>query len=158
MGSNRHFFIESKAFEFTVDHGGGAFIVRLYERGKDTLQSVFMGKESAITLLAALEELVRMKNTGNFVRTIREGETVFIAQRCSNTKGRYVSLQAIHRGGDEDRLLFLRVGTMGGGGALPWNYDESCIPRQRRATPIGFLCLKRDRKKWVRSRKNPPPP
>jgi hypothetical protein len=70
MGGNRHFFIESKAFEFGVDHGGGAFIVRLYERGKDTLRSVFMGKESAITLLAAMEELVSKNNTGNFIRTI----------------------------------------------------------------------------------------
>uniref|UniRef100_A0A2N9FVR5 Reverse transcriptase domain-containing protein n=1 Tax=Fagus sylvatica TaxID=28930 RepID=A0A2N9FVR5_FAGSY len=105
MGGNRHFFIESKAFEFTVDHGGGAFIVRLYERRKDTLRSVFMGKESAITLLAALEELVTLKNTGNFVRTIREGETVFIAQRCSNTKGRYVSLQAIHKGGRRGQII-----------------------------------------------------
>jgi hypothetical protein len=114
MGGNRHFFIESKAFEFKVDHGGGAFIVRLYERGKDTLRSVFMGKESAITLLAALEELGTLKNTGTFVRTIREGETVFIAQRCSNTKGRYVSLQAIHKGGRRGQII-IPEGRNGGG-------------------------------------------
>ncbi len=108
MGGNWHFFIESKAFEFTVDHGGGVFIVRLYERGKDTLCSVFMGKGSAITLLAALEELVSMKNTGNFVRTIREGETVFIAQRCSNAKGRFVSLKAIHKGGRRGQIIILK--------------------------------------------------
>ncbi|GMY32662.1 importin beta-like SAD2 [Fagus crenata] len=99
MGGNRHFFIESKAFELKVDHGGGVYIVRLYERGKDTLQSIFMGKASATTLLDAMEELVSQKQSGNFVRTIREGETVFIAQRCTNSKGRYVSIQAIHRGG-----------------------------------------------------------
>ena len=105
MGGNRHFFIESKAFEFGVDHGGGAFIVRLYERGKDTLRSVFMGKASAVTLLAAMEELVSKNNTRNFVRTIREGETVFIIQRCSNKKGRYVMIQAIHRAGRRGQII-----------------------------------------------------
>jgi hypothetical protein len=114
MGGNRHFFIESKAFEFTTDHGGGAFIVRLYERGKDSLRSVFMGKESAITLLAALEELVTIKNAGNFVHTIREGETVFIAQRFSNTKGRFVSLQAIHRGGRRGQIIIPEGRNCGG--------------------------------------------
>uniref|UniRef100_A0A2N9HZL3 Endonuclease/exonuclease/phosphatase domain-containing protein n=1 Tax=Fagus sylvatica TaxID=28930 RepID=A0A2N9HZL3_FAGSY len=33
MGGTRHLFIEFKAFELTIDHGGGAHIVRLYERG-----------------------------------------------------------------------------------------------------------------------------
>jgi glutamine phosphoribosylpyrophosphate amidotransferase len=58
-----------------------------------------MGKERAITLLAAMEEQALKNNTGNFVRTIREGETVFIMQRCSNTKDCFVSIQAIHKGG-----------------------------------------------------------
>jgi hypothetical protein len=105
MGGNRHFFIESKAFELKVDHGGGAYIVRLYERGKDTLRSIFMGKASATTLLDSMEELVSQKQSGNFVRTIREGETVFIAQRCTNSKGRYVSIQAIHRGGRRGLII-----------------------------------------------------
>ena len=95
MGGNRHFFIESKTFELIVDHGG-AYIVGLYKSGKDTLHSIFMGKASAKTLLDAMEELVSSKQTENFVQTIREGETVFIAQRCTNSKGHYVSIQAIH--------------------------------------------------------------
>ncbi|GMY38382.1 hypothetical protein FCV25MIE_33626 [Fagus crenata] len=99
MGGTRHLFIESKAFELTIDHGGGAHIVRLYERGKDTLRSIFMGMKSAKTLLEALEELVFLKHTGDFVRAIREGETVFIAERYNNAKGRFVTIQAIHRGG-----------------------------------------------------------
>jgi hypothetical protein len=105
MGSSWYFFIESKAFELKADHGGGAFTVRIYERGQDTLRSVFMGKESAKTLLATFEELASSKHSGNFVRTIREGETVFIVKRCTNSKGRYVSIQAIHRGGKRSSII-----------------------------------------------------
>ncbi|GMY14512.1 hypothetical protein FCV25MIE_09751 [Fagus crenata] len=105
MGGTRHVFIESKAFELTFDHGGGAHVVRLYERGKDTLRSIFMGMKSAKTLLDALEELVSLKHTGDFVRTIRKGETVFIAQRCNNAKGRFVTIQAIHRGGRRGSII-----------------------------------------------------
>ena len=158
MGGNKHFFIESKAFEFTVDHGGGAFSVRLYERGKDTLQSIFMGKESVITLLAALKELVSKNNTRNFVPTIPEGEIVFIAQHCSNTKGRFVSLQAIHRGVDVDRLSSLRVGIVIGSEASLWNYDRPFIPKQSRVKPTGLHCKKSDQRRWVRLLQNHLPP
>ena len=107
MGGTRHLFIESKAFELTIDHGGGAHIVRLYERGKDTLRSIFMGMKSAKTLLEALEELVSMKHTVNIVCTIKEGETVFIAERYNNAKGRFVTIQAIHGGGGGRRGLII---------------------------------------------------
>ena len=98
MGGSRFFFIESKAFELKVDHGGEDYILRIYERGRDTLRSVFTSKESAKTLLATMEDLVSLNHVGDFVYTIREGEMVFIAKR-SNPKGRYVLIQAIHRVG-----------------------------------------------------------
>lgn len=70
MGGSRFFFIESKAFEIMVDHGGGAFIVKIYERGKDVLRSVFMAKESAHRLAVVLDNLISKHHAENFVRTI----------------------------------------------------------------------------------------
>ena len=115
MGGTKHLFIESKAFELTIDHGGEAHIVRLYERGKDTLRSIFMGMKSARTLLEALEELVSMKHTGDFVCTIKEGETVFIAKQCLSPFRPFIG------GEDKDRLSFQRFETAMDGGGLHWN-------------------------------------
>uniref|UniRef100_A0A2N9GWZ4 Reverse transcriptase domain-containing protein n=1 Tax=Fagus sylvatica TaxID=28930 RepID=A0A2N9GWZ4_FAGSY len=78
MGSSRYFFIESKAFELKADHGGGAFTVRIYERGQDTLRSVFMGKESAKTLLAAFEELASWKHSGYTFEGVNAVQLLFL--------------------------------------------------------------------------------
>ena len=51
MGGSIFFFVESKAFEFLVEEGGTYFMLRIYERNKDSLRSIFMGKESAKRLL-----------------------------------------------------------------------------------------------------------
>lgn len=45
MEGSIFFFIESKAFEFLVEEGGSIFIVWIYERTRNSIQSVFMGKE-----------------------------------------------------------------------------------------------------------------
>ena len=46
MGGSIFFFVESKSFEFSVE-GGTFYLLRIYERGRDSLRSMFMGKESA---------------------------------------------------------------------------------------------------------------
>ena len=46
------FFVESKSFEFSVEEGGTFYLLRINERGKDSLRSVFMGKQSAKRLLS----------------------------------------------------------------------------------------------------------
>ena len=56
MGGSLFFFIESKSFEFSVEEGGTFFLLRIFERGKDTLRSVFMGKESAKRMLSMMED------------------------------------------------------------------------------------------------------
>ena len=53
----------------------------------DSLRSVFMGKESAKCLLAIVEDLMSNVTTGNFARTFRDGEKVFILQLGSNAHG-----------------------------------------------------------------------
>lgn len=58
MGGSKFFFIESKSFELLVEEGGSTFIMRIYERGKDSLRSIFMAKERAKQLLAHIESMV----------------------------------------------------------------------------------------------------
>ena len=41
------FFIESKLFQLVVEEGGSFFAVRIYERGKYFMNSVFTGKKAA---------------------------------------------------------------------------------------------------------------
>lgn len=80
-------FIESKTFEIMLDHGGGQLVVRIYEKGRDSFRSVHKGKTSTTCLVANKAELESKHSTGTFLRTIREGDIVFIIQRCSNNKG-----------------------------------------------------------------------
>ncbi|GMY08291.1 pentatricopeptide repeat-containing protein [Fagus crenata] len=58
-----------------------------------------MGQTSVTRLVANMAELESKHSSGTFVRTVREGDIVFIIQRCSNNKGRYVSIQEVHKGG-----------------------------------------------------------
>ena len=57
MGGSLFFFVESKSFEFSVEEGGSFFLLRIFERGRDSLQSVFLGKESAKRLFSMMENL-----------------------------------------------------------------------------------------------------
>ena len=61
MGGSIFFFVESKTFEFSVEEGGTFYVLRIFERNKDSLRLVFMGKLSAIHLLTYVEDL--MSNT-----------------------------------------------------------------------------------------------
>ena len=40
MGGSIFFFVESKTFEFLVEEGGTYFMLRIYERNKDSLRWV----------------------------------------------------------------------------------------------------------------------
>ena len=52
MGGSIFFFVESKTFEFSVEEGGTYFMLRIFEQSRDSLRSVFMGRESAKCMLA----------------------------------------------------------------------------------------------------------
>ena len=57
MDDSFFFFVESKSFEFCVEEGGSFFSLRIFERGRYSLRSVFMGKECAKRLLSMLGRL-----------------------------------------------------------------------------------------------------
>ena len=52
------FFVESKTFEFSIEEGDMFYQLRIYERGRDSLKSIFMGKGCAKRLLFIVEELI----------------------------------------------------------------------------------------------------
>ena len=66
MGGSIFFFIESKTFEFSVEEGGTFYILCIYERSRESLCSVFMGKESTNRLLAIFEDLMSNVSPGHF--------------------------------------------------------------------------------------------
>ena len=66
MGGSIFFFVESKTSEFSVEEGSTYFKLRIFERNRDSFQSVFMGKESAKNLLAIVEDLMSNTTPGNF--------------------------------------------------------------------------------------------
>ena len=97
MGGSIFFFVESKTFEFSVKEGGTYFMLRIFEQSRDSLRSVFMGRESAKCLLAIVEDLMSTKTPSNFARTFRDNEKVFILQLGSNSHGSFLMiLELIH--------------------------------------------------------------
>ena len=66
MLQSRFFFIESKSFELSV-YGRGEFLVRIYERGRDSVRSVSMGTLSAKRLVANLKDFSSKNHHGNFM-------------------------------------------------------------------------------------------
>ena len=86
MGGIRSFFIESKLFQLVVEEGGNCFVLRIFERGKYFMKSMFMSKSMALSLMKNIEHTVVGVNPKQFF-TLREGDTTYILQRGSNSFG-----------------------------------------------------------------------
>ena len=56
--------LNKKSFEFSVEEGGMFYQLRIYERGRDSLKSIFMGKGCAKRLLFIVEELIVGQSRG----------------------------------------------------------------------------------------------
>ena len=114
MGGSLFFFVESKSFEFSVEEGGSFFLLRIFERSRDSLRSVFLGKESAKILLSLMENFIYSESPGHYARTVREGETVFILQSGSNAHGSFLMIfELLH--GSRKGFLVIPEGRMGNG-------------------------------------------
>ena len=86
MGGFRSFFIESKLFQLVVEEGGNFFSLKIFDRGKYYMQSVFMGKSAALWIMRSLEHIVIGASPKQFV-TLREGDTAYTLQRGCNSFG-----------------------------------------------------------------------
>ena len=98
MGGSTFVFIESKTFEFAIEEGGSFFLLRIYERGRNSLRSICMGKESAKRILFHIEELISKQKSGQFARTVREGDRVLILQLGSNAHGTFLLFSELDNG------------------------------------------------------------
>ena len=98
MGGSLFWLVESNSFEFSVEEGGSFFLLRIYERGRNSLRSVFMGKECAKRMLSLMEKFILSELPEHFARTVREGESVFIIQSGSNAHGYYLMISELLHG------------------------------------------------------------
>ena len=114
MGGSLFCFVEAKSFEFSVEEGGSFFLLRIYERGRNSLRSVFMGKECAKRMLSIMEKFILSELHDHFARTVREGETVFIIQSGSNAHGYYLMISELLHGRRKG-FLVIPEGRMGHG-------------------------------------------
>ena len=64
LGGSTFVFIEAKTFEFAIEEGGSFFLLHIHERGRSSLCSICMGKESAKRMLFHVEELLSKTNLG----------------------------------------------------------------------------------------------
>ena len=108
MGGFRSFFIESKFFQLVVEEGGNFFSLRIFERGKYFMQSVFMGKNATRWLMQSLEHTVIGVNPKHFFM-LREGDTAYTVQRGSNSFGQYLLVIELKVGGMR-RSIIIPVG------------------------------------------------
>ena len=60
---------------------GVLFSYYVFLRGRDSLRSVFMGKESAKRWLSMMEDFISTEPPGHFARTVRDGETFLFYNR-----------------------------------------------------------------------------
>ena len=98
MGGFRSFFIESKLFQLVIEEGGNFFSLKIFERGKYYMQSVFMGKSAALWTMWTLEHTVSGVSPKQFF-TFKEGDIAYTLQRGSNSFGQYLSVTELKVGG-----------------------------------------------------------
>ena len=114
MGGSIFFFVESKMFEFSVEEGGTYFMLRIYERNKDSFRSVFTGKESAKRLSTYVEDLMSHSPPEQFARTFKDGNKVFILQLGFNVHGSFLMIsELVH--GHRKGLIIVLEGKLGSG-------------------------------------------
>ena len=72
-----------------VEEGGNFFALRIFERGKYFMKSVFMGKSAALWLMKNIEHMVIGVTPKQFF-TLREGDAAYTLQRGSNSFGQFL--------------------------------------------------------------------
>ena len=106
MGGVRSFFIESKLFQLVVEEGGRYFSLRIFERSRYFMKSIFMGKQVAQWLMKSLEQIVVGSSSECFY-SFREGDLAYTLQRCSNSFGLFLLLTELKVGGSRRSIIIL---------------------------------------------------
>ena len=108
MDGVRSFFIESKLFQLVVEEGGQYFSLRIFERCRYFMKSVFMDKKVAQWLMKSLEQIVVGSNPKCFY-SFREGDLAYTLQWCSNSFGLFLLLTEL-KVGEFRRSIIIPVG------------------------------------------------
>lgn len=98
MGGFCSFFIESKFPQLVVEEGGCYFSLRIFERGKYFMKSVFMGKSAAQWLVKNIEYFVVGISSKQFF-TFRDGDIAYTLPRSSYSFGNFLFLTELNVGG-----------------------------------------------------------
>ena len=111
LGCSIFFFVESKTYEFSIEEGGTYYMLHTFERNQNSLQSIFIAKESAKHLLAIVESHVI---PGNYARTFKDGDKIFILQLGSNAHGSFFMIsELVH--GKWKGFIVVPAGNLGSG-------------------------------------------
>ena len=108
MGGFCSFFIESKFFQLVVEEGGRYFLLRIFERDKYFMRSVFMGKIAAQWLMNKIEHIVVGAYSKQFF-TFRDSDIAYTLQQSTNSFGQFLLLIELKVGGSR-RSIIIPVG------------------------------------------------
>ena len=113
MGGSRGFFIESKFIQLVVEEGGRYFSVKIFERSRYFMKSVFMGKNAAQWLMKSTEQIV-VGISPKYFYMFREGDLAYTLQRSSSSFGLFLLLIEFKVGGSRRSIIILEGRTSGG--------------------------------------------
>lgn len=104
MGVYGWLLVEAKLFEFVVDEG--VSILRIFERSKGILKSVFLGKGSGLWL-ETVKDMLQVEGQKLFTKTFWFGSRAFLAQQGSNKNMRFLALAEYEGGSWKGYLVIL---------------------------------------------------
>jgi len=113
MGGYRNFFIESNFFQLVIEGGGRYFLLQIFERGKYSMRSVFMGKNAAQWLMKNIEHIVIGVNFKQFF-TFRDCDIAYTLQRSANSFGQFLLLTELKAGGFRRSVIIPEGGAENG--------------------------------------------
>jgi hypothetical protein len=91
MEGDRSWSVEAKIFELQIK--GGDTGVRIFERSKQRMSSIFIRRDEVAWLVGALEEVAEAEKPVVFWDQSRAGHPRIITQKRSNRHGRFLSIE-----------------------------------------------------------------
>ena len=140
-GFRSFFFIESKLFQLVVEEGGNFYSLKIFEREKYYMQSVFMGKSAALWVMRSLEHIVIGVNPKHFF-TFRDGDTAYTLQRGSNSFRQYLSMTELKVGGLRGSIIIPAGKSQGGWRTFGIELRRILEPSQYAVGGLNFLPYK----------------
>ena len=97
MGQLVHFWVESKALELLLE--SWRWSLKIVERSRRVWRFVVMGRSGLEWLTTTMEAVLQAGKNLDFTKHLREGSRTFMAQRCSNKHGRFLTVTGYGGGG-----------------------------------------------------------